>query len=714
MHTTSPLLRKPFRVGPFVLHPAFEGDGRDFTGIGAVFHQDTPLRSSLLPWTFYTESETGVRFSRFEFTGAEEPEGGAEVTICFRSTGDWLPRIQECDAMGESRIRPRRLEKAVATFRWTFRAIRETIQENGYDGLSMRLAVSAPGHPLHWIIEDTTWEIGGEAAGATLIQQDISTIDLEQTVKKNSAFSTSEKFHTEEADGGGESCPMDMLPRAAGAAICDFQVKGDLALCLFAERPSLTRARIDKFAGENVIHYTDRAYFPLTETVLAPERKLLVYRHPAPLRRHEWRNLWLDCFTEIRRRILAPFGFRPEVPVPSLHAHLWDDELKRLGKDWMAPLAAALPEYGKFGYKQVFTHAVFESVTSDPAPPEPGNICCPYSFRFSDTFGGAASVRRLTTAAAAAGIDMYQWFSFHLSRHAPVWKKHPDWVLREAGGEPWDAAYGTLWSGRFRSAYGKWLGDMVKATCAETALTGIFWDSYQNLGIDCIDWSSPDKAPQAEDIWRFQAQLQQLGIGQRCEIVTVFGVSAVAMYGFSNDKFRRRLWSGTVRNDDFFALLDTSPGFFGDSPAFVPGRVDPPMYFRLLAHRAVPFIGVRPWKNILPANPARQDPAVPGGVFAGDYARINRLYNEALPHMHRLRLVEGGTHVLWLDAGGNPSVLWGFRATRVAHSGSARELSGGRTVSARGTLAIAPGEVWLLNPGRAVRRPPGKSGIRIQ
>jgi hypothetical protein len=87
------------------------------------------------------------------------------------------------------------------------------------------------------VIEDTTCEIGGAAAGVTLIQQDLSTMDLEQGVKRQSAFSTTEKFFT---DGWGGSYPMDMLPRAAGAAICDFQVKDDVALCLFAEKPGLT------------------------------------------------------------------------------------------------------------------------------------------------------------------------------------------------------------------------------------------------------------------------------------------------------------------------------------------------------------------------------------------------------------------------------------------------------------------------------------------
>ena len=142
--------------------------------------------------------------------------------------------------MGDARVKARRVRQPVAEFRWTFRRITERVWENDFEGLAMRLEIDSPGHPLHWVIEDTTWEIGGEADGATLIQQDVSTIDLEQADRKDNAFSTIEKFFT---DGWGGAYPMDMLPRAAGAAICDFQVKGNTALCLFAEKPGLTRAR---------------------------------------------------------------------------------------------------------------------------------------------------------------------------------------------------------------------------------------------------------------------------------------------------------------------------------------------------------------------------------------------------------------------------------------------------------------------------------------
>jgi len=690
MNSVSDPAQTPIQLGPFTLHLAFSD--RMFAGVGCVLFESTPLRSPELPWTFYIESEEGWRFSEFELLEVVRPSADA-ATIVFTSEGAWLPRIQQADAMGDGRIKARRIQRPKATFRWTFRSIRERIFENEFAGLAMQLEVESPGHPIHWVIEDTTWEIGAEAAGATLIQQDISTMDLEQSVKGDSAFSTIEKFKT---SGWGGSYPMDMLPRAAGAAICDFQTKGDLAMVLFAENPSLTRARLEKFADENVIHYTDRAFFRLGEKVLAPERKLLVYRHPADLRRHEWRNLWLDCFTEVRSRILGRFGFEPELPLPNVGAHLWDADLKKLGSQWTEELRAALPEYHRLGYDDVFTHGVWDSVTSDPDPVEGGNICCPYQFKFAESFGGEAGMKQLTDDARKAGVGIFQWFSFHLYKHAQVWKDHPDWVLREANGDPWDANYGILWSGRFLTEYGDWMKTQIKDTCREAGIEGIFWDSYQNLGVTCVDWSAPDKAPQADAIWEFQAELQRLGIRQRCEIITIFGVSAVAVYGFDDDKFRRRLWSDTLRNDDIFGLLDTSPSFFSSSYPFTRDKISPEIYFWMLAHRVVPGINARPWLSITAEDKAHENPAAPGDGLAEEYAAINHLYHAALPHMKRLRLVEGASHTLWLDENNQPAVIWALREAEFDFTGKARELGTGKEMEASGRFPIRPGQVWIL------------------
>jgi hypothetical protein len=683
--------------------------GNEFQGIGTVRFRDSLLRSGEVPWTLYSESETeerGVRFEDFSLEKIEE--SGEEITLMLRSRGRWMPRIQEADAMGEARVRTRRIKAPEAIFRWSFRPVTEVIHEATWQGLAMRISFECPEAPIHWIMEAATWEIGGTAEGCRLIQQDVSTIQLEQEVQANSSFSTIEKFFT---DGWGGSFPMDMMLRAAGAAICDFQAKGDTGLCLFAERPGHTRARLEKFADEAVIHYLDRAYFPLGTSVAAPERKLLVCQAPSPLERHEIRNLWLDCFTEVRRRIHAHFGFELEIPEPSSGAHLWDRELKELGASWPDAYERDFAEYARLGYRQLFLHGVWESITSDPNPPEEGNICCPYSFHFAEAFGGPERIKALAGTAHTHGMRLMQWFSFHLSRHAKIWKEHPDWVLREANGDPWDGNYHTLWSGRMRSGFAREFQAQIEGVMNDTGVDGIFWDSYHNLGVMGIDWGSPDKAPQADEIFHMQSALQRKGFRQWIEASTIFGVSRVGLFGFEDTKFRRRLWEDFVNGDQAYALLDTSPAFFlGHGEKFLtPDRLSPARYFWMAAHRVLPGLPSDPWE------PGGE--RFPGGENAENYARVNRLYNLLRPYMHRLRLQPGGTHVLWLDQKGRPAVIWAFQQAEIPETEYLFDIETGECLSGH----VQPGRAYglgthidwfsLIEPAAASRESAGGGGF---
>ena len=643
-------------------------NAEEFMGIGAVRYKGLALRNPQCPWMFYTESEAGFRFDRFSLLDVQTDGDGA--TIVFSSRGSWLPRVQEADSMGDARIRTRRLNAPTATFRWRFRPIAETIWENQWAGLAMQLEIDCPGHAMHWAIEDTTWEIGGIAEGATLIQQDVSSFGPEQTVQPGSSFSTIERFFRND-DGDvdpnawGGSYPMDMLPRCAGASPLDFQVKGDLALCLFAEKPSLTRARLQKFSDEHVIHYVDRPFFPLTERAVLPERKLLAYRHPRPLQRHEWRNLWLDCFTEVRRRIHANYGFIHEPPRPLVWAFLWNADIDVCGAQWTDALRSALPEYKRLGYNEVYTHGVWEGSSNDPKA-KLRNICVNYDFHYADEFGGVSAMKRLTDEAHRLGIRMWQWCGMALHNCSPVWKQHPDWILHEANGDPWDAAYRFGAMGDFRTGFSDYMLRCIKTAREDAGIDGVFWDSYQNLGVTGVNWKAADKAPHAEEIWRFQAELQRLGCSHRCEVTTIFGISNVQMYGFDGPEnshwngMRRRSWRRTVDNDEAFAWLDCGMGFFSEKP-FTRDRLSPKYYFWLMGHRCVPWLDARPWGPTHNGKPMPGGgPSLPGGDLADEYARCNRLYNAALPRMHRLRVAQGGKYALWLDAENRPSVIWAF------------------------------------------------------
>jgi hypothetical protein len=244
------------------------------------------------------------------------------------------------------------------------------------------------------------------------------------------------------------------------------------------------------------------------------------------------------------------------------------------------------------------------------------------------------------------------------------------------------------------SGYGEWFESQSMDVRRDTGMPGIFWDSYQNLGVTCIDWRAPDKAPQAEKIWNMQAKLQRLGYKQRCEVVTIFGVSQVAIFGFENDKFRRRLWSDTVRNDDIFALIDTSPAYFTDSYPYIPGKCGPQQYFWMVGHRVLPILNSFPWKNLL----RREDsvPELPGGELASEYGRVNHLYRAALPYMHRLRVQPGGAWALWLDEQDQPAIAWVFRDTTIPFQGVVCNLETSDELTANHHIALTGGNVYRL------------------
>ena len=230
--------------------------------------------------------------------------------------------------------------------------------------------------------------------------------------------------------------------------------------------------------------------------------------------------------------------------------------------------------------------------------------------------------------------------------------------------------------------YGDWIEKQIDDIRHGTDIHGAFWDSFQNLGFTCVDWSTEDRTPQTERILRLLEHMRRDGWHQRAEIVTPYCVSQVAMFGFEGDMFRRRLWSDLEKGDAAFALLDTSPSFFSESDPFTADRLSPARYFWLLGHRAVPSMDGRPWSP---------GAFLPGGTLAEEYGRLNRLYTAALPRMHRLRLVRGGACTLWLDASGAPAAIWCFRACKAPAKGDFADLESGEPAPAR----LEPGRVYV-------------------
>ncbi|MEX0653442.1 MAG: hypothetical protein WD534_06255 [Phycisphaeraceae bacterium] len=658
-------------------------DADRFHGIGEVRAGETPLRSDRAPWTLQTAADHGWQFVQWRLRDIRQVAGGFDLTLTSRA--EWDPVTQVVDALGERRIHAPRLDAPEAELTWAFRPWQEMIGDETFAGFTHQIHLATPNAPVHWLLERATWELGGSAADCTLIQQDLSLNGMEQPVQISSAFTTAEGFVGGEWAG---SYPMDMLPRGGGSCICDFQSKAGTTICIFTERPGLTRSRIDKHAGEDVVHYLEHTFFERGEQRTLPLRTFAIYQQHATLARHERRNLWLDCFSHVRQRMHEAYGFQLERPQPSVHAHLWDRELQALGKEWHRPLCEALPALAAHGFKALFTFIPYMSPADDEAS-RSGNICCPYDITLSERFGGATTARELTAAAAAAGMDVFQWIGFHLSAKSEIWRQHPDWVLRQASGRPWDGGYGSLWAGDLGAGFAEHLTERIKQLQDQTGLAGLFWDSYQNLGLTGVPWQTPERQPQADPIWRLQTAMQQRGLRQRIECLGIFGVSQISLFGFDDSTTRRRLWQDVVDNDWAFAFMDTSPGFFTEGTCFSPQRVTPEHYFWLAAHRCLPIVSANPWGESSPH----------GLLMSGDeaaYARTNHLYATCETTMSRLRLLPDGAAVLWLDATGRPACVWAFAETQLDIPAQGRCVESGDVVGGSAGMKVKAGRVYML------------------
>ena len=65
--------------------------------------------------------------------------------------------------------------------------------------------------------------------------------------------------------------------------------------------------------------------------------------------------------------------------------------------------------------------------------------------------------------------------------------------------------------------------------------------------------------------------------------------------------------------------------------------------------------------------------------------------------MHRLRVVAGGTHAVWLNNQNAPAVIWAYRNASVKYVGPVRDVATGERSQAVGRLDVQAGHVYRLN-----------------
>ena len=503
-----------------------------------------------------------------------------------------------------------------------------------YRGFEVTYNWESPERQIHWFNESVTLAPGGYAEGARMLAQPMTakSCPLDQILHLDTFFSTAETYDTvciqSPARGGGSSI-FDLVCGARLAAVSFFESAISHGKAL--------KGTCQKLTGEDFVTVSDLHYGKLASNFSTAPRVVLATRFEKTTREADI-NRWTAMFDHTSQLWCEELGIKKAKSMPTLgiegtgiggvdpgttYPEMLIDWAKRI--DWVV----------EQGFQAILLHTPeWIGAANRKTYVFGGNNCSPWQFRLSDFLGGDEGLRVFCDACHARGIKVFFWIAGHLQREAPVWKKHPDWVVRDQCLSVWDAHYGSIHALSFVHGGAEWLLGDLKATREATGVDGIWFDSFANLTIGPVNYQSPGVEPNAPAVLRFLGDLSAAGFEIMIEGISQLGISS---------------W-GNIRIPEITGceelMLNTGLRYYIDREW---PNVDRDLYFRMLAARAP--LGA--WLAEYLGRPAPFPPALPDW-----YAPLTCAFNQVASRMENRRLIKGGA--LWTDADGRPSAFFAF------------------------------------------------------
>jgi hypothetical protein len=446
---------------------------------------------------------------------------------------------------------------------------------------------------------------------------------------------------------------------------------------------------------------------PLASEFATHPKHVLFLPTPAPLPRHAARNLWRQALDfvhdrERRRYGIAKSPVLPRVWLPQI-GHDQYDLLGRQGpRDQHLRFLAdeMVPRWADMGVREVCAPSLWRSDYTElrfACKNDTGmhggltvsGICCVHDHAIADLYGGPAALAYFVQRAHAHGINVQLWWATHLSRRAPVFKQHPEWMIKSRDGLPGCGGIGNQVIIPFdlnQPACAEWEYQRLKAVYEATGVDGFFHDSYGNYGFLPINYADPRQRAQQVAYAQLVQRLQQLGL----RTFTVEGLGPWGVGHFGMD------------------LLPTAPGQQrGYQNALDWWLGDEDMVYGLNMG-----IHARPWPDEAAAERFAFRCLAAGGRFGFSHTEqhveqwtgwlrdLNRLHARVAPLGGERELLPDDRGVLWRQADGSAllfafaSFAWptgGRQVTRITADGE-------EALPAAATLAAVPGGVYRCQP----------------
>jgi len=658
-------------------------DQARFLGLGKIWIGNRLVRSGRLPLSPVTQSFGGQELADLELAGVEE--SGGEIRIRLRARFRLLPtklmRDHSFDPIHETGDWSGDGNGGGGELALVLRPADDCFGGITLSGFSYHYEYSSPDVPLFYLLDRGSWELDGDICGCTAVSQSACSAPVVHFDEHTSWSTEGVIFFGDEAVRENPVMTHN-LPRWASHQAFDFHYREGATLIGVFEQVGLIRSVLLREDSKPELKVFDKHLFDQSHSVSTVPKKILL--NEAPRSEVAQQNLWTWIIQEVHDRARGEFGLVEEPFLPRISCNYWENfTVDSYYKD-LLPAAKAI------GAGAVFVDNLHKSAMTDHSPHRDfcWNMCCGHEYEIAPELGGVEKVRQFVGDCRAAGIVVYSWTNNDQALSSPINRSERDqqgWFVKmEDARLKYGGAYTSVFSildFKNTDARNYWV-ESLKATRAQTGLSGYLFDSFYNLGFMPVNYSHMRPTTMWRELLQAFKELQENGVHFLIESLGPFGT----------------VQHGCPSTYNFASLFACYKVGLGNDYTTVPTGgtkivwhgVDAENVYRAFAHLTdcgIPLF----WEG------ERID-----NIWGERHRRALADLHACSDHMHRRHLQEDGLSVIWHDRPGAVATIWNFAAREVSLPGEVRDITLGKDLPPASRYAL---EAWHTYQVKAASLP---------
>ncbi len=343
-----------------------------FLGLGRITVEGTPLRSAMIPLRPDISTPDGIRYDTFRLEEIREEDDGVVLVTTALGTQEVYGEYR--DEYDNPLAWPRVPTGAIADrLEWRLRPETLTLDGVDYTGFSYAFRFVSAARAIHLLTVVATWELGGQAAGNTLLYQGQVNPPVHQCTPE-SAYTTA-CWRTLGRPGQPDNYSFQFSSRYSPLQCCDFHYGAPGNLFAYWPQVVDVHSLVQKNAGEDVVFVLDRCFMPLATEVNFPRKCVLRAPPPAEgMTEEAMHDRWLLALQHAQRVVREAYAVPAPYLLPETGSnafHCSPDERGKLvmsvrGKPYppeqiLAAWAETFPTLAECGIRRFFPEVAAES-----------------------------------------------------------------------------------------------------------------------------------------------------------------------------------------------------------------------------------------------------------------------------------------------------------------------------------------------------------------